>query len=141
MSNKKQTKEYDGLENAVLDATSIKLYKEGKCNEYPKGSIKYQTIVDKFLEMMSGHNKMPAFGVSLHEETLKAMKKGIWVEFIFSGKNIIEELPFESLLMEVDFHSSGFNTIRKNDNLYNGRCVFTSLIRTMKIWYDTLIEL
>ncbi len=69
----------------------------------------------------------PAFGVSIHEHTLEAMKKGIWIEFKYNQENTYAEMPFEKLLIELKPDYYGFNLIRFNNGKYDGRCYYLNL--------------
>ena len=85
------------------------------------------------VEMLNDSNEMPALGVALHDETINALKKGVWLEVCFSKIIHHNEMPFDSLLIEVCEDFSGFNIIRKNNGVYGGRCFYIALKnKTMK---------
>ncbi len=87
--------------------------------------------------MLINSRTMPAFGVSIHTETLKAVKKGVWLKLQYNGLQEIEGMTFDELLIEINPKFSGFNIIRGNRGIYEGRCFYIDLAdTTMKSLYD-----
>ena len=70
---------------------------------------------------------MPAFGVSLNDETIQAKQTGVWIELFYETTCLNNEMPFDSLLIQVEPENTGFNVIRKYDDKYDGRCFYIDL--------------
>lgn len=88
-------------------------------------------------QMLQDSHTMPAFGVSIHTETLKSIKQGIWLKLQYNGTQSLDDMPFDELLIEVNPEFSGFNIIRGNKGIYDGRCFYIDLIDAdMKSLYD-----
>lgn len=115
--------------NVVLDlfseATMIEFYKDG--NQIEISSSQLDEIDSLFYESISEALSMPAFGVSIDSLTKEAMKTGLWLEFVYDETIIINEMPFDSLLIEIKEDCYGVNIIRGNDGTYNGRCFYLDL--------------
>lgn len=88
--------------------------------------------LDSFLielnKMLDNSQVMPAFGVSIHNHTVQALKKGIWLKFIYKQTNEAEGMFFDELIIEVQPKYSGFNIIRGNKGKYEGRCYYINLV-------------
>ena len=122
-------------------AESIVVYKDNKSEEYNKDSHQFDIILESFLNTCEGVHEMPAFGVSLHNETMLARTNGTWIEFKFNKTLSHNEMPFSRLLIEVNGEYSGFNIIRYYDNEYNGRCFYLSLNNNMQNLYNTIMKI
>ena len=79
-------------------------------------------------DILEDSRNMPALGVSLHNETLKALNNGVWLKFKYTKTYYIDELPFDELLINVEPLAHGFNIIRGNNGIYEGRCYYIDLI-------------
>mgnify|MGYP001625970901 CR=1 FL=1 len=90
--------------------------------------------------LLDGSVTMPAFGVSINEFTVNAMKSGIWVEFAYSSQQKSEGMEFEKLLVEVKPDYMGFNVNRYNSGYgYAGRCYYIDLRgKSMQSFYNFL---
>ncbi len=116
------------LQEVFSQAEEISVLKNGAGETYAAGTEKFEEIVAAWNGMLEGSIVMPAFGVSLNEHTLNAMKNGVWVEFGFGEETVIGEMPFEKLLVEVRPEYKGFNVIRYMQNCgYSGRCYYIDL--------------
>ncbi len=92
-------------------------------------------------EMLTDSRTMPAFGVSIHTETLKAIQNGVWLKLQYNGTQCVDDMPFDELLIEVNPEFGGFNIIRGNRGIYEGRCYYIDLVdRTMKILYEFILS-
>lgn len=110
-------------------AESINVYTFGEMNPYKNGTEEFNNIIACMNEMLEGAYDMPAFGVSLHNETVEAMKSGRWIEFEFGNKHEYNGMTFEKLLIQVESIFKGFNLIRYNSGKgYDGRCYFINLV-------------
>ena len=82
----------------------------------------------------------PAFGVSLHDQTIEALKKGVWIEFRFNTERTYADMPFEKLLIELKPDYYGFNLIRFNNQKYEGRCFYLNLNVSSTKFYKFIVE-
>ncbi len=123
-------------------AQKIAVYKDGDLCEYTDGES-LNKISAAWGELLKGSYEMPAFGVSLNDETLSAMQSGVWAEFVYDGCYTHDGMPFERLLIEVNESFRGFNIIRYNtDGGYCGRCFYVNLQDgTMSDFYRVLCDL
>ena len=91
--------------------------------------------------MLTNSHEMPALGVSLDNETRNELKNGLWLEFNYKTTQTYNEMPFDSLLIKVEPDNSGFNVLRKHDNLYEGRCYYINLDCNMSALYNKILEI
>ena len=82
--------------------------------------------------------EMPALGVSIHEQTIEYMKKGLWLIFKYNNTQYHNGMPFDELLIEVNPDYYGFNIIRKYKGRYDGRCYYINLNNDMGKLFDAL---
>lgn len=120
------------MENCVEYIEGFRVIKGGECVEIIKGEKDFNALVLKIKQLFSSSRLMPAFGVSLHKETLNAMQEGDWLEIIFSNEQEKNGLKFSKLLFKLEI-TGGVNLIRFNQNKYEGRCLFLD--------FDDLIDL
>lgn len=114
-----------GVVDLFCGATMIDFYKDG---QQVLLSQKEQNKIDNlFSEAIEDSFSMPAFAVSLDNLTKEEMKSGLWLEFVFDKTMSINEMPFDSLLVNVNKDQYGINLIRGNDGLYEGRCFYLDL--------------
>ncbi len=93
-----------------------------------------QQQVEKLFE---NSHTMPAFGVVTDEIFHEDVQNGYFVSMKFQTPIKINELPFEELVFKIgrDFH--GFNLMRGNHGIFQGRCIYIDLQeRTMEELYD-----
>ncbi|MCD8372843.1 MAG: hypothetical protein LUD27_06045 [Clostridia bacterium] len=125
----------------VLQAEEIAVYNDGAQAIYKNGEEKFNRITCVWQNMLSSARLMPAFGVSIDNLTREAMKTGVWIEFLFSKEYVINELPFEKLLVQAVKDYTGFNINRCFDGGYNGRCFYINLNgKDMSELYNILIN-
>ena len=114
-----------GVVDLFCEATMIDFYKDG---QQVLLSQKEQNQIDNlFSEAIEDSFSMPAFAVSLDNLTKEEMKSGLWLEFVFDKTMNINEMPFDSLLVNVNKDQYGINLIRGNDGIYEGRCFYLDL--------------
>ena len=90
-------------------------------------------------KMLNNSRTMPAFGVSIHNETIEAMKSGVWLRLIYENETWVDGMNFDELLININPTFSGFNIIRGNNGIYEGRCYYIDLVdNTMKALYEYL---
>lgn len=107
----------------------ITVYDGGTAVPYTQESAKFKEICAAWTGMMKFARQMPAYGVSLNNETAKAVQKDVWLEFSFPQVYCNGGMPFERLLINVVPEFSGFNVVRFNSQYgYDGRCFYFDLI-------------
>ena len=117
------------LNDIITSAESINVYNNGEVTVYRQDEEQYNQIVDGWIILTENSREMPAFGVSLNNETLEARKSGLWVEFVFVKRYEHHGMPFEKLLIKVEKEWHGFNIMRYNSQSgYSGRCFFFDLV-------------
>lgn len=109
-------------------AASVTVIKDGVKTQYVCTSEQFDRILKALKKGIANSRLMPAFGVSLQDETLSAMTAGEWVEFDFQKRVDEFEMPFERLLIEVVPDYAGINIIRFTKEYgYTGRCFHLDL--------------
>ena len=123
--------------------TAIEVTYNNKPTLYNYESKEYNDILHTFMQMSQDGHQMPALGVALHDETVSQKQQGMFVEFVFSGVQVYDNMPFESLLIQIEPESQGFNLIRKTDGTYQGRCFYYNLSdnQTMQQLYDVILNI
>lgn len=124
------------------EANLINVYNDGVKTQYVPAKIDFEVIMAAFEDMIEGARNMPAFGVSLNDETQKAMQNGLWIEFEFPQTSSFNGMSFSKLLAEVVEGYKGFNIARYNkDGGYSGRCFYLDLNGDMSRFYKVLKSL
>ncbi|MGN0803771.1 MAG: hypothetical protein ACI4MS_00110 [Candidatus Coproplasma sp.] len=121
-------------------AESVNVYDSGNVTVYASEEVKFKEICSAWSGMLTLSRQMPAFGVSLNDETVKAIKSNLWVEFVFNCEYCNNGMTFERLLVNVSPDYSGFNVIRYLPARgYDGRCFYFDLIdSTMSDFYNVI---
>ena len=78
-------------------------------------------------KMLEDSYDMPALGVSIHTEVIKGINQGTWLKLQYNGTQYVDDMPFDELLIEVNSEFGGFNIIRGNKGIYEGRCYYVNL--------------
>ena len=130
------------LEKMTDYARSVSVYNEGETTVYKVGEDKFNLICTEWNNMIFGAHEMPAFGVSLNDSTLEAVKSGVWAEFAFGRELSSSGMPYEKLLVNVQPQNSGFNIIRYTaKHRYDGRCFCYDLVyNDMSSFYECLTD-
>lgn len=130
------------LEKMADYAKSVKVYNDGETEVYKVGEDKFNLICTEWNNMIFGAHEMPAFGVSLHRETVNAVQSGVWVEFSFGRELLSSGMPYEKLLVSVEPQNTGFNIIRYTaKHGYDGRCFYYDLVnKDMSSFYNCLLN-
>jgi len=102
---------------------SMNVYQDGKMEHFRINELKFSTFIGKFVDIFRRARVMPAFGVSLHDDTMNALQYGEWIEINFDQELAINGLPFDSLLFRVE-KTTGVNLIRKYQDKYDGRAIY-----------------
>ena len=131
------------LNDIIATSESINVYNNGKVTVYRQDDEHYNQIVEGWIFLTENSREMPAFGVSLNDETLEARSSGLWVEFVFTKQHTHSSMTFEKLLVKVERQWQGFNIVRYNAQYgYGGRCYFFDLVgKDMSNFYDILRNL
>ena len=93
-----------------------------------------QQQVEKLFE---NSHTMPAFGVVTDKIFHEDVQNGYFVSMKFDTPIKVNDLPFDELVFKIgrDFH--GFNLMRGNHGIFQGRCIYVDLQeRTMEELYD-----
>ncbi len=123
-------------------AQSVSVMIDGETTAYVVGEQKFNEICAAWNNMIFGAHRMPAYGVSLDNETRQAIKSGVWAEFVFDKKLSSDGMPYEKLLVNAQPEWSGFNIIRYTSEFgYDGRCFYYDLVnKDMSMFYDCLTK-
>ena len=133
---------HENIIDCFSHASSINIYIDNEKTTFIKGSDEFINILSALEMLTQDSHEMPAFSVSLDYETKKAIKDGVWLELNYSSKQAVNELPFSSLLIEVNENYYGFNLIRKQNGKYEGRCFYLNLNnKNMSALHSYLISL
>ena len=111
-------------------ANEIIVYNNNTSITYETNTPEYNRIAEELSKLSQSSREAPAFGVSLHNETVSAMESGLWLEVTFTNTISHNDMPFDSLLIQVVGEYTGFNIIRKYENKYEGRCFYVDLLDT-----------
>ena len=111
---------------------SFNIYKNGTKQKINKNNKNFELITEKLAEIFSQARIMPAFGVSLHNDTIQALQNNIWLEINFNTEQTLNDLPFSSLLFKLE-KTYGINLIRKYNNSYSGRCIYLDFMQQMDL--------
>jgi len=122
-------------------AESIVIYNESNAITFNKDEKEYADILNILNESTHNSHEMPAYGVSLDQDTREAIKKGVWIELVYTNTLYHNDMPFDSLLIQVDSMFTGINLIRKHDNMYEGRCYYLDLNNNLSILYEKITTL
>ena len=120
----------DYKEDSLIDylqyVESFTIFKYGKTNEINAENKEFVLIKNKLNLLFYSARIMPAFGVSLHTETLDVLETDNWLQINFLKELQINGLNFNALLFKME-KTNGFNLIRLYNNKYEGRCIFLDL--------------
>lgn len=132
---------FDNLTDSFEVARKMIVSFDGNDFEIEKGNDKFEKVVSSLLKTTKDSHEMPAYSVSLDEETRKERKNGIWVEFVFDSNCRHDGMDFESLLIKVQKEDYAINLIRKYDGKYEGRCFHLSLSGSTALFFETVCGL
>lgn len=116
----------ENLIKYLKDIDSFKVFNNGETKIIRKKDKAFYTLIENLKFVFTIGISAPAFGVSLHDETIQAISKDCWLQINYSNKKFFNGLEFEALLFKLE-HTGGFNLIRLNNNLYEGRCLYINL--------------
>ena len=113
------------IQQYLTTASQAKIIIEGKYFE--ANVLELNKVVDNILK---DSYSIPALGVSIHTETIMQMQKGVWIKLQYNGTQWLDNMNFDELLIEVNPEFMGFNIIRGNVGIYEGRCYYINLTNT-----------
>ena len=129
------------IQNNKPQPPCVVVYHAGETISSPKDEAVYNDLFETFKTMIKDARSMPAFGVSLDNETRDAMKNGTWIEFVFDSTQSHNDMLFDSLLINVVPEHTGFNIVRKYQGKYEGRCFYLDIQGNMQPMYDEIVKL
>lgn len=119
---------YDN-ENSLVDIVdkiqSFEVFENGNLKSI-ESEQDFLKIKSNLKDLFSSSRLMPAFGVSLHNETLNEIKKDVWLKINFKKEIEKSGLSFNALLFKLE-EVQGFNLIRLYNDKYDGRCLYLDL--------------
>ena len=117
-------------ENSLIDCMDyvekFEVNIHGKSKEIEKENKEFNAIFLRLKDLFANSRLMPAFGVSIHSQTLNELKNHKWIKICFSQEMSKNGLKFSSLLFKLE-EVEGFNLIREFNNSYDGRCLYLDL--------------
>ena len=126
----------DQINYVFDDCKIIKLYKNGKIIELERDSKEFSQIMDIWQMTLKNSYEMPSLGVSLDSETRQAIQQGLFIEFVFDKTNCHNDMPFDSLLVEIVENQGGYQLQRNFENQYQGRCYYLNIFEINNDLYD-----
>lgn len=120
---------YDN-ENSLVDIVdnikSLEIFENGNIKLIEATDESFFKIKTNLTDLFSSSRLMPAFGVSMHNETLNEIQKDCWLKINFQNEVEKSGLPFNALIFKLE-QVQGFNLIRLHNNNYEGRCLYLDL--------------
>lgn len=110
------------IQECLTSADSIQIIKDGVLVE-----CKENRINEELSLMLENSREMPAFSVSIHIDTIKEITRGCWLKLQYRETKVVNDMPFDELLIKVEQNVNGFNVIRGNKGIYEGRCYYIDL--------------
>ena len=127
-----QTNNFNELTQILQNVESFNIYTNGMKENVKKSSPDFKCIQQNLNKLFMQARIMPAFGVSLHNETLNELKTNTWLEINFDSEQEINELNFSSLVFKLE-PTFGTNLIRKYNNRYDGRCIYLDFMQEINL--------
>ena len=118
----------DSMVDTLKNINYVTITDNGEKKTIEKNDKDFKKVIGGLEKIYNKGFLMPAFGVSLHDETIKAMEEGVWLELSYLSEQVKNGLPFTSLLIKIE-DGYGFNIIRKYGGRFEGRCLYLSLDR------------
>lgn len=105
--------------------TSYNLMVDGKVVELSE--TEEQGLQEQVLSLFEDSHTMPAFGVVFNDMYQEDIKNGYFVSLKFDSPIQINNLPFDELVFKVDKDFHGFNLMRGENGIFQGRCIYIDL--------------
>lgn len=104
-------------------------------------NIHVDQLVGTIRDLVNESHSMPAFGVSIDEQTKNAMQMGVWLILMYNDKQEVDGMIFDELIIQVVPEYTGFNIIRGNSGIYDGRCYYIDLVnKDMSYLYNLIVN-
>ena len=133
-----QHNQLNNLTNYFFESSKLTIFQNSVKTTFVNGDDKYELVLEALNLICKNSHEMPAFSVAEHKNTIDALGSGTWLELEFDTTKTYNEMPFDSLLIEVDSNFSGFNLIRKYNGKYDGRCFYLNLSSNMEYLFNTI---
>lgn len=105
--------------------TNYNLMIDGNVIELSETEV--QGLQEQVVSLFEGSHTMPAFGVVFNDMYQKDVKNGYFVSLKFDSPIQINNLPFDELVFKVDKDFHGFNLMRGENGIFQGRCIYIDL--------------
>lgn len=105
--------------------TNYNLMVDGNVIELSETEV--QGLQEQVVSLFEGSHTMPAFGVVFNDMYQKDVKNGYFVSLKFDSPIQINNLPFDELVFKVDKDFHGFNLMRGEKGIFQGRCIYIDL--------------
>lgn len=105
--------------------TNYNLMVDGNVVELSETEV--QGLQEQVVSLFEGSHTMPAFGVVFNDMYQKDVKNGYFVSLKFDSPIQINNLPFDELVFKVDKDFHGFNLMRGENGIFQGRCIYIDL--------------
>lgn len=92
----------------------------------------FEATIKKLINLFQSARLMPAFSVSLHNETIDALKEGKWLKLTFLHQQNVNGLLFDSLIFQL-IETSSINLIREYEGKFEGRCLYLDFDETINL--------
>ena len=92
----------------------------------------FEGTIKNLINLFQSARLMPAFSVSLHNETIDALKEGKWLKLTFLHQQNVNGLLFDGLVFQLN-ETSGMNLIRQYEGKYEGRCLYLDFEQTINL--------
>jgi len=119
---------YQNLQEYVKSCNKIEIIIDNQSRLFDKNSDNFNNISNTLYNLLSTAHEMPAYAVSLDSDTKEAIKQDCWIKLIYNNTMWYNDMNFDCLLINVNKEDQGFNIIRGNNNIYEGRCYYIALI-------------
>ncbi|MDE5617881.1 MAG: hypothetical protein K2I79_00125 [Clostridia bacterium] len=101
----------------------------------------FELLLQNISAMNKDGYEMPAFGVSIDKLTKNEIQKGVWLRFYYNSGCTHNEMPFDELMIKIQPKDCGYNIIRGNSGVYDGRCFYYNLNKgDMSLLYNHIKE-
>ena len=114
----------NSMQEIMKDIQGFEIIKNGEITQIDSSHSLFQNIYNNVENLIQNSRLEPAFGVSLHNQTLDEIENNEFLKIKFNKQLIINDLPFECLLIKLDEECYGTNIIRENNSNYFGRCFY-----------------
>ena len=113
----------DEIDGCVSHVSEIYIFTNGSKLVLQRPEEQFKFLIDQIQNLFQNSRLMPAFGVSLHEETQNALMEDEWIQLNFPKTLSVDGLEFDSLLFKIET-TGGMNLIRLVNGKYEGRCFY-----------------